>query len=322
MKRRDASIGLAALAASQAVRAQRPLRVGWIANAESSFQEPQALAFVQRLAELGHVEGRNLVIERRHGDNKLERINAAAAELARLNCDVFFGGGGEASLAAMTQAHPSAPIVFVAVDFDPVATGDVASLAHPGGRVTGVTAQQSELPAKRVTLLREMLPSLKRMAFMANEQTAGQLQLVQGTARRLGIALNLIDLKRPPFDMTAAFAEASRGKAEALFMSGSGLWVPYRPQITQLALQARLPTMFHQSHWAVAGGLMSYGFNFPKMWRRGADMVVAVFKGGKPAEMPMEQPTEFELVLNMKTARTLGLKVPQTLLARADRLID
>jgi putative ABC transport system substrate-binding protein len=301
--------------------AGRIYRLGWI-SVSDSFKEPYSLAFVQRLAELGFVEGRNLSIERRHGDNKLERLPALSAELGKLKCDAYFGGGSEAGLAALTQASRQTPIVFVAVDFDPVATGDVASLARPGGRVTGITALQSTLPAKRLELLRELFPTMGKVAVFTNEQTAAQLALAQGTARRLGLALHVVDFKRPPFDYEAGFADALRSKADALFVLGSGLWVPARRLIPELALKAKLPTVFHQAQWAEAGGLMSYGFNFPKMWRRGADMLANVLRGAKPSDIPMEQPTEYELVFNLRTAKALGIKIPQALLVRADRVIE
>ena len=301
--------------------AGRTYRIGWI-GATDVFNEPYSLAFVRRLAELGFVEGRNLTIDRRHADSRLERMPALSAELGKVKCDVYFGGGTEASLATLTQASRQTPIVFVSVDFDPVATGDVASLARPGGRVTGVTALQSELPAKRLELLKELLPKMRTVAVFTNEQTTAQLALVKGTARRLGLTLHVVDFKRPPFDYPAGFADASRAKADALFVLGSGLWIPARRLIPELALKARLPTVFHQAQWAETGGLMSYGFSFPKMWRRGAEMLAKVLNGTKPGEIPMEQPTEYELVFNQKTAKALGIRIPQSLLLRADRVIE
>ena len=306
---------------ASAQTAGRSYRLGWISTSDS-FKEPYSLAFVQRLGELGFVEGRNLIIERRHTDNWVERLPAASAEFAKMRFDAQFGAGSEANLVAAQQASRDTPIVFVAVDFDPVATGDVASLARPGGRITGVTALQSTLPAKRLELLKEMLPSVRKVAVFANEQTAAQLALVQGTARRLGLALHVVDFKRPPFDFEAGFADATRAKADALFVLGSGLWVPARRKIPELALKARLPTVFHQGQWVEAGGLMSYGFNFPTMFRRGADMVANILRGAKPGEIPMEQPTTYELAFNLKTARALGVTIPQSMLIRADRVIE
>jgi putative ABC transport system substrate-binding protein len=302
--------------------AGRRYRIGWLTSTADSYKEPWAVAFLRRLAELGFVEGRNLTVERRHPGGRLERLPAVAAELGKLNCDAYFGSGNEANLAALAQASPHTPIVFVAVDFDPVATGDVASLARPGGRVTGITALSLDLTAKRLELLKELLPNLARLAVLANEQTAAQLALVQGTARRLGLAVHLIDLKRPPFDYAAAFAEAAAAKSEALFVLGSALWVPAMRQIPALALKARLPTVFHHSGWANAGGLMSYGFNFPAMWHRAAELLGEVLNGAHPGETPMEQPTSYEFVLNLRTARALGVRIPPLLQARADRLLD
>ena len=319
------TIGVGALAVPRWAWTQsagQNYRLGWVGVNSDSFKQPQALAFVQRLAELGFVEGRNLTIERRHGEDKLERMPALSAELGKLKCDAYFGGGAEVNLVTLTQASRQTPIVFVAVDFDPVATGDVASLARPGGRVTGVTALQSELPAKRLELLKELLPAMGKAAVFTNEQTAAQLALVQGTARRLGLALHVIDFKRPPFDYEAGFADASRAKADALFVLGSGLWVPARRLILELSLKVRLPTMFHQAQWVEDGGLVSYGFNFPGMWRRGAEMVANILRGAKAGDIPMEQPTVYELAFNLKTAKVLGIKIPQSLLVRADRVIE
>jgi putative tryptophan/tyrosine transport system substrate-binding protein len=280
------------------------------------------VAFVQRLSELGLTEGRNLLIERRHADNKLERLPAMAAELAKLKCDVFFGGGSEAVLAALTNASRDTPIIFVAVDFDPVATGDVASLARPGGRISGVTALQSSMPAKRLELLKELLPGVRKVAVFANDETSEQLSLVQGTARRLSLPLHVVNFKRPPFDYEAGFADAVRSNADALFVLGSGLWVPARLKIAELALKARLPTVFHQFDWVEAGGLMSYGFNFPRLWRRGAELVAKILRGAKVTDIPMEQPTTYELAINLKTAKALGIKIPNSILVRAEKIVE
>ena len=298
----------------------RQYRIGWLFTSGASYKEPYAEAFVQRLAQLGFIEGKNLTLERRHADGMPQKLPGAAAELARQKCDVYFSSGSEAALAAVTQADRTTPIVFVAVDFDPVATGDVESLARPGGRVTGVTALQSTLPAKRLELLKEMMPRLARVAVLANEQTTAQLSLVQGTARRMGIALHLLDLRRPPFDLDAAFAEAMRVKSDAMFVLGSALWVPLRRKLPELALRSKLPTVMHHAQWVEEGGLMSYGFSFPSLWRRGAEITAIVLKGGKPAEIPREQPTTYELAVNLTTAKALGITIPRSFLVRADRV--
>ncbi len=302
--------------------AGRSYRVGWLGSTAASFTEPYSAAFVQRLRESGFVEGGNLTLERRQAEGRLDKLPALARELAELKCDVFFGSGLEASLAALVHASSDTPIVFVAVDFDPVATGDVASLSRPGGRVTGITALQSVLPAKRLELLKELLPGVSKVAVLSNEQTTEQLSVVQGTARRLGIPLHVVNFARPPFDYEAGFAEALGAKADALFVLGSGLWVPARKKIVELALKARLPAVFHHSQWAETGGLMSYGFDFPWMWRRGADMVATVLRGNKVGDIPMEQPTTFELAINMRTANSLGITIPPAILLRADKVFE
>lgn len=316
---------LAAAASAAAPRAfgQQPgrkYRVGWIGTSAQTHKEPYALAFGQRLAELGFVEGRNIIIDRRHAGNRVENFPAVAAAMAKTRYDVMFATGPEATLAASMQASRDAPIVVIAVDFDPVVTGDVASLAHPGGRVTGISAQQSTLPAKRLELLKEMLPAARRVAVLTNDQTQGQLLLVQGTARRIGLELDIVDLKRPPFDYAAAFAGMTREKSDAVFALGSALFVPGRREITQLALQSRLPSVYHHAQWVEVGGLMSYGFNFPAMWRRGAEIVAAILRGARTADIPVEQPSMLELALNLATARTLGVTLPQTMLMRTDRV--
>ena len=325
--RRNLLLGIAATAlvgpgAARAQPAGGKYRVCWSATSPESFNEPYSVTFRKRLAELGFVDGQNLIIESRHGENRLERMPAVAVELGKLKCDVYFGGGGEINLETLTQASPETPIVFLAVDFDPLVTGDIASLARPGGRITGVTALQAQLPAKRLELLKELLPKMSKVAVLANEQTNAQLLPVQGTARRLGIALHVVDLKRPPFDFNAGFADIVRANADALFVLGSGLWVPFRKLIPELALKARLPTVFHQAQWVETGGLMSYGFNFSAMWRRGAEMVADILRGAKAGNIPMEQPKVFELAFNRKTAKTLGIQIPRAMLVRADRVID
>jgi putative tryptophan/tyrosine transport system substrate-binding protein len=298
----------------------RTQRIGWI-SLSASFDEPYNVAFVERLAELGFVEGRNLTIERRHVAGVLEKLPEVSAELGRLNCDAYFGGGSEATLGALAQASREAPIVFIAVDFDPVVTGDVTDLARPGGRLTGMTALQSTLPAKRLELLRELLPRMRKVAVFTNEQTSAQLALARGTTRRLGLTLHVVDFRRPPFDYAAGFADAVQAKADAVFVLGSGLFVPGRRLIPELALKARLPTVFHQAQWVEAGGLMSYGFSFTRMWRRGAEMMAKVLAGTPAGTIPMEQPPVYELVLNGRTARTLGIEIPKSMQVRADRVI-
>jgi ABC-type uncharacterized transport system substrate-binding protein len=203
-----------------------------------------------------------------------------------------------------------------------VATGHITSLVRPGGRITGMTHIQSELPAKRVEVLKKLLPSAQRIAVLADSSNTGQLASAKAGARSLGMELHVLEFSRAPYDYESAFAEAVRAKAQALLALGSANFVPARRQITELALKHRLPSMFHHSLWVEFGGLMSYGPNFVNTFRRAAEQVGMVLNGRKPADMPVEQPTSFELVINLKTAKALGLTIPQTLLQRADRVIE
>jgi putative ABC transport system substrate-binding protein len=303
-----------------AQQAERTYRVGWLSSAART--EPYNIAFEQRLRELGFAEGRNLVIEFRTAQGRTERLPEFAAELARQNCDVLLAPETEANLAAIKQASRDTPIVMVALDYDPVATGHIANLAHPGGRITGMTLLQSELPAKRVELLKELLPSARRIAVLADSSNSGQLASAQAGAKRLGVDLQVLEFKRAPYDYESAFAEAVRAKAQALLALGSPNFVPARRQITDLALKNRLPSMFHNSLWAEFGGLLSYGPNFVNTFRRAAEQVGMILNGRKPAEMPVEQPTTFELVINLKTAKVLGVTIPQSFLVRAAKVIE
>jgi putative ABC transport system substrate-binding protein len=304
-----------------AQQAERTYRIGWLSSSAPR-TEPYNIAFEQRLRELGFAEGRNLVIEFRTAEGRIERLPELADDLARQKCDVFLAPGNEAALAAIKQASRDTPIVMVANDYDPVATGHIASLARPGGRITGVSQLQSELPAKRLELLKELLPKAKRIAVFSDTVTAGQLKAVQAGAKRLGVALQVLEFKRAPYDYESAFAESGRAKAEALLVLVSGFFVPARRQITGLALKHRLPSMFGNFLWADAGGLLSYGPNFSAFYRRAAEQVSMILKGAKPAEMPVEQPTTFELVINLKTAKALGITIPQSIRFRADRVIE
>lgn len=331
MRRREWLGSAAALAggawpaAAPAQQAGRSYRLGWLTSnprAGWARTDPYYVAFVERLSELGFVEGRNLAFEVRVIEGMNERLPALAAELGSLNCDVLLSTGNEARLVALKQATRDTPIVVLAFDFDPFATGHIASLARPGGRITGITHIQSELPAKRVELLKELLPNVRKMAVLADSSGSGQLASARSGARRLGVELHVLEFKRQPYDYEGAFAEAVRVKAQALLVLGSADFTPARSRIIELALQSRLPSMFHASTWAEYGGLMSYGASFADSFRRAAEQVAMIFNGKQPAEMPVEQPTQFELVVNMKTAKALGLAIPQSLLLRADRVIE
>ena len=303
-----------------AQHAERVYRVGWL-DSTGGRNEPYQIALVQRLNELGFAEGRNLVIEFRTTEGRPERLPPLATDLARQNCDVLLAPGTEAGLVAIEQASRDTPIVIIANDYDPVATGHIASLAHPGGRVTGVSPLQSELPAKRLELLKELVPKAKRIAVLADSATAGQLSVTQATAKRMGVALKVHEFKRAPYDYEGAFADFDQAKADALLALASGLFVSARQLIPRLALKHRLPSMFNNYLWAEAGGLLSYGVSFPDLYRRAADMVARVLEGSKPATLPLEEPSTVELVVNLKTAKALEVAIPQSIRVRADRVI-
>ena len=209
------------------------------------------------------------------------------------------------------------------MDFDPIASGHIVNSAHPGGRLTGITAVQSVLPGKRLELVKELLPRTRKVAVLGNDQTTGQLAVAEEAAKQLALELHVIHFKRSPFDYEVAIADAVRAKSEVLFVLGSALFVPpSRRLIPELALKARLPSVFHHAQWVEAGGLMSYGFNFPQLWRSAADMVGKILRGTKAGDIPMEQPTTYELAINAATARKLGIRIPESIRVRIDRVID
>jgi putative tryptophan/tyrosine transport system substrate-binding protein len=311
--------GLPRVASAQPV--ERVHRIGWIA-ATGRLQEAYNIAFVQRLRELGFVEGRNLLIDYRATEGRLDRVAGAAADLARAIPDVLVAPGSEANLAAIKQASRDTPIVMVAVDYDPVAKGHIASLARPGGRITGVYTLMIELTEKRLELLKELLPGVRLIAVLADSSTAGQLQAAHAAARKLRVALHVHEFKSQPYDYAGAFAAVARAKADAVLALGSAWFVPGRRLIPELALKHRLPSMFNNAAWTEARGLLSYGANLSEIYRRAADKVATLLKGASPAETPVEQANVAELVVNLQTAKALGLTIPPALLARADRMID
>ena len=311
----------AAPLAAEAQEPQRTYRIGWL-DSTGTRTESYQIAFVERLRELGFAEGRNLVIEFRTTNGREGKLVELAADLARRDCDLLLAPGTEAGLVALERATKNTPIVIVANDYDPVTTGHIASLAHPGGRITGVSQLQTELPAKRLELLKELLPRAKRIALFADTATAGQLKAVQDGSQRQGVTLQVIEFTHAPYDYKTAFGESVRAHAEALLVLASGNFVSARHQIPELAIQHRLPSMFGNNLWARAGGLLSYGPDFSDFYRRAAEQAVRILNGARPADLPIEQPTRFELVINLRPAKALGLTIPRSLLVRADYVIQ
>ena len=308
----------------RAAFAQKPgrnYRIGWL-KISSTRAEPYAIAFTKRLAERGFIEGRNLEIVFRSAEGKADAVPAFAAELKHLKCDLIFAPGNEPALRAVTGVARDMPIIFVASDFDPVASGIIARLARPGGNITGVSLLQTELPAKRVEVLKELVPKMRRAGVLADTASTGQLKVTRAAAAQLGVELVVHEFALPPYDLDAAFAAFKRAKVDALLVLGSGYFVPSRKRIPQLALQHRLPSVFHNDVWAEHGGLLSYGGNFSEAYRSAADLVAKVLNGANPGELPMEQSTLVEMVLNLGTARALKLKIPEAIRLRADRMVE
>jgi putative ABC transport system substrate-binding protein len=312
------------LAAPLASGAQVPGRVATVGIL--STVNPRTTSFtegmVRRLRELGHVEGQNLVIEFRNAGGDVARLPDLAAELVRLNVDVILASGPEVTLQAARKATTSVPIVIAAVDYDPIARGYVANLAKPGGNVTGVFLRQIELTSKRVQLLREALPRVTRVAVLWDAISADQWREAEKAASGVGLRLQGVELRNPPYPLADAFRTAARGRAGAVLVLMSPVFFPQRAQVAEAGLKSHLPTVCGLSQYAQAGVLMSYGASLDDMFQHVARYIDKILKGAKPADLPVEQPTTFELVINLGTAKTLGLTIPPSLLARADQVIE
>jgi putative tryptophan/tyrosine transport system substrate-binding protein len=306
-----------------AARAQQPKMpvIGFLGANSASAQTQWTAAFVQRLRELDWIEGRTVSIEYRWADGRSDRYTEIAAEFVRLKVNVIFTAGNEAAIAAK-KVTSVIPIVF-GVAGDPVGTGLVASLARPGGNVTGLSIQQTDLASKRLELLREIIPGLRRLAIMVNigsSNSVKDMREAQATARTLGLEVSTLEIRRPE-DIATAF-DALKGRADALYVVGDPLVNTNRIRINTLALAARVPTMYGFRELVEAGGLMSYGPNFSDLFRRAADYVDKILRGAKPGELPVEQPTKFDLVINLTTAKALGLMIPESFLLRANEVIE
>ena len=315
----------ALLAAPLAAEAQAPgkvPRIGFLSAFSSADTSLWYQAFRQGLRDLGYTEGHNIAIEYRDAEGRPERLPDLAAGLLRLKVDVIVAQTTPASLAAK-QATTSIPIVMTIVA-DPVGTGLVASLARPGGNITGLSTQLPELAAKRLQLLKEVVPKVSRMAVLWNSASPiapPQVREAEAAARALGVQLESLEV-RTPNDFEGAFQAAIRKRAGALLVLDDFLVVKYQVRIGALAAKSRLPSMSASTGFAEAGGLMNYGPNFLEVSRRAAYYVDRILKGAKPADLPVEQPTRFELVINLKTAKALGLTIPPSILIRATEVIQ
>jgi putative ABC transport system substrate-binding protein len=310
---------LAAPLAADAQPAGKNPRIGILRP--GSPPDPLLDAFRQGLRELGYDEGRNISIEYRWAEGKDERLPGLAADLVRLKVDVIVAGVG--AVEAAKRATTTIPIV-MPVSNDPVRVGLVASLARPGGNITGLTSLSRELPGKWMELLKEALPRVSRVAVLWDPAgDPGQVSTSEAAARSLGVRLHVLKVGDRTAGFEPAFAEARKNDAEALIVLGSPFFYVHRTRLVELAAKHRLPTIYAQREFVIgAGGLMSYGADYGHQFRRAATYVDKILKGAKPADLPVEQPTKFELVINMKTAKTLGLTIPASVLTRADRVIE
>ena len=323
MRRREfmTVLGGAAVAWLLAAHAQQPgkvWRMGFIAHGHESFYD----ALFEGLREYGYEEGRNLIVERRYAQGQAERFKEFAAEMVRLNVDIIIVVTTPAAL-AVKKATTTIPIVHPNA-IDPLNTGLIASLAHPGGNLTGGAQLTAEVSAKRLEILKRVVPRLSRVAALwnpANPALVFSWKETQGAARALGVTLQSHEVQGPK-DFAAAFAMTADERPDALLVLQDAVTMQQRNEIIDFAIQKRLPSMFQEKGWAVAGGLMSYGENLPSMYRRAAYFVDRIFKGAKAADLPVEQATKFDMVLNLKTAKAIGLTIPDSVLVLADEVIE
>ena len=325
MRRRDfiAAVG-GAVVGPLAARAQQPAKqptIGFLGSGTLEGQGQWVAAFLQRLRELGWIEGRNITIEYRWAEGNSDRADELAAELVRRRVDVIVTYANPIVL-AVKRSTSTIPIVFAAAA-DPLGTGLVSTLARPGGNVTGLSVEATDLGSKRLEFLRDVVPNFRRLGIMANVGNSAsvlEMREVQSASGTLGLEVKTLDIRQAE-DIARAFDEL-KGYVDALYVCIDTILFANRIRIITLALAARLPTMFTTREAVKAGGLMTYGPSFPELFRRAGDYVDKILHGAKPEDLPVEQPTKFDLVLNLTTAKALGLTVPQTLLVRADEVIE
>jgi ABC-type uncharacterized transport system substrate-binding protein len=318
-----ASLALASFHPAEAQQTNRVPRIGWLVTGVPSSSSSLSLeAFRQGLRDLGYIEGKNIQIESRYAEGKLDRLPSLVAELVQSKVDVLISGTLVAIRAAK-QATNTIPIVMV-LSVDPVATGLVDSLARPGGNITGLTNLARDLSGKRLELFKEVVPGISHVGMLrdADDPSAAiGFKEYEAVARALKVQLQSLEVHGPNPDLEGAFQAAAKGRANALITIRGSLFNRYPKRIADLAIKNRLPLMFERNEYVEAGGLMSYATNDVDQWRRAATYVDKILKGAKPSELPVEQPTKFELVFNLKTAKQIGLTIPPNVLARADKVI-
>jgi ABC-type uncharacterized transport system substrate-binding protein len=325
MRRRSVIIALGALGTwAIAARAQQPdkvYRVGFLGVIGVPGTEANYREFLNELAVSGFIDGQNLIVEQRRLDDP-RGVLVVGGELARLPLDVIVAQGPELALKAVIGASAAIPIVLQAINYDPVERGYVASLARPGGNITGLFFRSPELASKKVELLAQAFPERRRLAILWDALVEDEFNAAERAGKALGLELQTLKLENPPYDFAKAFGILDRGGAQMLLVLSSPHFAPHRRELAQLALAHRLPSMFLFKNYVEAGGLMAYAVDSTAMYRRTGDFVAKILKGAKPADLPIEQATKFELIVNMKTAKALGLEIPPVFLARADEVIE
>src|SRR5690349_16902895 len=307
---------------AQAQQSAKISRIAFLGGSTASALSKRLEAFLQGLHELGYIEGQNIIIEYRYADGHPERLPALASRLVRGKIDMILTGGPFSTHAA-TDATNKIPIV-MAFDNDPIGNGFVASLARPGGNVTGLSTEYPEISGKQLELLKEIFPRLTRVAVLGNFTEPGNAQALkeaQRAADAFGVKLQYFDVREPE-DIETSFKAASKGQMDAAVVLAGAIFFSQRPRLAMLAVKHRVPAVYQASEYVDAGGLMTYGVSINDLFRRAAYYVDKILKGAKPADLPIEQPTKFDLVINLKTAKALGLTIPPSVLGRADQLIE
>jgi putative tryptophan/tyrosine transport system substrate-binding protein len=325
MRRRDfitlvggATVACAWAGAARA-QSQRTLRIGWVSVQPRN--NPTAGAFLKRLRELGYDEGQNLAFEYVRASSAAE-YPEGMKEVLRRHVDIIVALGAEETLKAAMAATKTTPIVMIALDYDPFARGYVTSLAHPSGNVTGIFSQQIELSAKRLEIAKELIPGLQSGAVLWDVGSADQFQSLKNAGQNLGINLFAVEMGDPPYNYEAAWKQVPPESRRMLILPTSGIFFRDRQQIADFTLEHRIPAMFVFREWVDAGGLVSYGASQTGLFGRAAEYVDKLAKGAAPSDLPIEQPTKFELILNLKTAKKIGLTIPEATLLRADEVIE
>ncbi len=306
---------------AEAQQSAKVPRIGFQLDAPASAMTARIEGFRQGLREIGYIEGKNIIIEWRSSEGKIERRNELAAELVRLKVDVIVSAGPTITR-VLKEATSTIPIV-MGQDTDPVGNGFIASLAKPGGNITGLAALAPEMSGKQLELLKEIVPKLSRVAIIGNSTNPGDAQVLRETVLAAGsydIYLRYLDVQDPK-DIEPVVRAAAKGRAHALLVLGNPILNLQRQQVVDLAAKHRLPAAYARPEYVDAGGLMTYGTNYPELFRRAATYVDKILKGAKPADLPVEQPTKFEFIINLKAAKQIGLTIPQSVLYRADKVI-